>query len=60
MKLVTAAIIIEKDSVLLTRRKTGQKMAGVLFENYEEISSYTAEKQAIARDSYEKQLGPGT
>ncbi|MFP4453409.1 MAG: HD domain-containing phosphohydrolase [Desulfobacterales bacterium] len=36
------------------------KIAGLLFENYEEISSYTAERQAMARDFYEKQLAPGT
>ncbi|MCL0061368.1 hypothetical protein M1N49_01450 [Thermodesulfovibrionales bacterium] len=38
------------------RRLLDTRIVNLLFENYEEIFSYVAEKQAAAKDFYEKQF----
>ena len=38
------------------RRLLDDRISNLLFENYEEIFSYVAEKQAIAREFYENQF----
>ncbi|MFH2012315.1 MAG: HD domain-containing phosphohydrolase, partial [Pseudomonadota bacterium] len=38
------------------RRLLDARIVNLLFENYEEMSSYVAEKQTAAREFYEKQF----
>jgi HD-GYP domain-containing protein (c-di-GMP phosphodiesterase class II) len=48
--------IIEIIKQFADRRLLDTRIVNLLFENYNEISSYVAEKQAVAREFYEKQF----